>query len=62
MTGKKLPDLPPEEFKAAVKEALTEWLDAQFALFGKYSLAALSSLFFAWLIYLYFLTHGFKNP
>lgn len=32
--------MTPEEQKAALKEALKEWMDDKFAMFGKFSLGA----------------------
>jgi hypothetical protein len=37
--------------KEVVKEAIEEWLDKQFAKFGKWSLAAIVSSAFAYLLY-----------
>lgn len=41
-----------KEYKAALKEALQEWLDKQFALFGKWTLAGLLSAALAGAVYL----------
>ena len=38
--------------KDVVKEALQEWLDKQFATFGKWTLSGLMALAFAGLVYL----------
>lgn len=51
--------LTKEEAKAAMKEALNEWLDKQWAQFGKWTAGGLMSLAIAALAYLYSKTHGF---
>lgn len=51
--------LTREEAKAAMKEALTEWLDKQWAQFGKWTAGGLMSLAIAALAYAYSKTHGF---
>lgn len=53
-------DLDREEQKAAIKEAISEWLDVQFAVVGRWTVngilaAAVAGLFYAWLV-----TKGFK--
>lgn len=47
-----MPELPPDLAKAALKEALREWLDDQFAAFGKWTAASLAAVIFAGLIYI----------
>jgi hypothetical protein len=37
-------DLTRDEFKAAMKDALKEWLDGKFAEFGRWSLGAFLAL------------------
>lgn len=49
-----------EEFKKALGEAIDAWLDKQFARFGKYSIYAMGAALFAWIAYLYLLSHGWK--
>ncbi len=44
--------------KEAVKEALQEWLDKQFATFGKWTFTGLVSAAFAGMIYLWLAGHG----
>lgn len=51
--------LTKEEAKAAMKEALNEWLDKQFARFGRWTAAGLFSTALAALAYAYSKTHGF---
>ena len=53
-------DLDREEQKAAIKEAISEWLDVQFAVVGRWTVngilaAALAGLLYAWLT-----TKGFR--
>lgn len=54
-------DLSKEETKTAIKEAVGEWLDGQWAAFGKWSAAGLFSLAVAGLAYAFFTTHGFMG-
>lgn len=51
--------LTKAEAKAAMKEALNEWLDKQFASFGKWTMSGLASAAIAGLAYAYSKTHGF---
>jgi hypothetical protein len=51
--------LTKEEAKAAMKEALNEWLDKQWAQFGKWTMGGLASTAIAGLAYMYSKTHGF---
>ncbi len=44
-------ELTKDEVKAALKEAIKEWLDQQFIRFGKWSLAALASMALTLLLY-----------
>lgn len=44
--------------KEALKEALTEWLDKQFASFGKWALRSIAATAFAIVIYFYLNTPG----
>jgi hypothetical protein len=47
--------------KEAVKEALQEWLDKQFATLGKWTLGGLMSMGFAVLVYLYLAQNGWTK-
>lgn len=47
--------------KEIVKEALQEWLDRQFAAFGKWTLAGLVSAALAGAVYLWFAAHGWAK-
>lgn len=38
-----MPDIDDNTKKELIKEAISEWLDKQFATFGKWSLAAVAS-------------------
>jgi len=50
-----------EILKQALKEALKEWLDGQFAQFGKWSFAAFASAGLAALIYFILTTNGWHK-
>lgn len=52
--------LTKEEAKAAMKEALNEWLDKQWAAVGKWTVGGIISTALAGLAYAYSKTHGFK--
>jgi hypothetical protein len=51
-----------DTMKAAVKEALKEWLDEKFVAFGKWSLASLAALGLAALVYFILTANGWKHP
>lgn len=53
--------LTKDEQKEVVKQAIQEWLDGQFAKFGRYSLVAVVSALMAAIFYLYLAAHGFKG-
>jgi hypothetical protein len=53
--------LTKDEQKEVVKQAIQEWLDGQFARFGRYSLVAVVSALMAAVFYLYLAAHGFKG-
>ena len=53
-----MPDIDPNLQKEAVKEALKEWMDQQFASFGKWTLTGLLAGAFAGMVYLWVLSHG----
>lgn len=47
-----MPDkLTPEDEKEILKQAIEEWLDKQFAKFGKWSLTAIITAGLVWLFY-----------
>jgi hypothetical protein len=50
--------LTKEEAKQAMKDALNEWLDKQFATFGRWTVGGLVSSAIAALAYAYSKTHG----
>lgn len=54
--------MTPQETKAAVKEAIKEWLDDQLATFGKWSAITLAGLALAALIYFILSMNGWKAP
>ena len=51
-----------EDTKAIMKAAIKEWLDAQFAVFGKFALGSLVSVFLAMAIYAALQFNGWKPP
>lgn len=51
-----------DDIKAAMKEAIREWLDDKFAMFGKWSFASLAALGLAALLWFFLTTHGWKPP
>jgi hypothetical protein len=58
---RKMPDIDKNVQKEAVKEALKEWLDAQFISFGKWSAAGLVAMFFAAIVYMWFKSQGWTK-
>jgi hypothetical protein len=50
-----------EDTKAALKEALKEWLDDKFTLFGKWSLGAFASSALVALVYFILTTNGWHR-
>lgn len=55
-----MPEIDPNITKDAVKEALKEWLNDQFAAFGKWTLTGLLSAAFVGCVYLWLAGHGFS--
>lgn len=51
-----------DDVKEALKEALHEWLDQKFMLFGKWSAAGFACLVFGALIYVILKTQGWTPP
>lgn len=51
-----------EAMKAAVKEALREWLNEKFTQFGKWSLGSLAALGLAALVYFILAMNGWRHP
>jgi hypothetical protein len=49
-----------EQVKEALKEAIKEWLDDKFLIFGKWSAAAVSAMIFSALIYFVLKMNGWK--
>lgn len=56
------PEEQKELQKAAIKEAIQEWLDKQFTTLGKWTLKGLASAALAVFIYLYAAAHGWVVP
>lgn len=56
-----MPDIDRDVQKQAVKEAIKEWLNEQFAAFGKWSFVALLSTAFAGLVYLALIGAGWHK-
>lgn len=50
-----------EEDKELLKEALKEWMDEKFAVFGKWSFGTLATLGLAALVYLILTTNGWHR-
>lgn len=51
-----------ELHKAAIKEAISEWLDKQFIALGKWTLKGFSAMGLAALVYLWAAAHGWSIP
>jgi len=56
-----MPELPREQMKEAVKEALGEWLDKKFEQFGKWSAGAFAAMGLAALVYFILLMNGWHK-
>jgi hypothetical protein len=54
-------DLDREAQKEAIKEAISEWLDAQVVKFGWLTLKTLACFTIAGVGYVYLITHGLKS-
>ena len=54
------PDEQKELHKEAIKEAISEWLDKQFIVLGKWTLKGLSAMGLAVLVYLWAASHGWN--
>ena len=55
-------DMWRANLKAAMKEAVKEWLDDQFATFGKWSLGAIAALLLGAAMWLLLTAKGWKPP
>ena len=51
-----------EETKTIVKEAIQEWLQEQFAVFGRWSFMGIAAMLFAGIVYLFFISDGWIPP
>lgn len=56
-----MPEIDNNERKELIKEAITEWLDKQFATFGKWAFASLLSVGLAALLYFVLINSGWKK-
>lgn len=56
-----MPDLDKEEMKKVVKQAIKEWMDKQFAEFGKWSMMTFAGLVFASLVYFVLKMNGWHQ-
>lgn len=54
-------DPKSDEFRAAIKEGLREWLDEQFAAFGKFALMSALAVVFSVAVYLSLIAAGWKK-
>lgn len=52
------PDEQKELHKEAIKEAISEWLDKQFIVVGKWTLKGIGAMGLAVLVYLWAASHG----
>jgi len=52
------PEEQKELHKAAIKEAIQEWLDQQYKLVGRWTLKGVLAMSLAVLVYLYAASHG----
>jgi len=53
--------LTKEETKAAVKEAIKEWLNEKYATFGRWSLHGLLAMLLAGAVYLFMISNGWHK-
>jgi hypothetical protein len=56
-----MPEIDNEAQKQIIKQAITEWLDKQFAILGKWTLAGFASASIAALAYFIFTTQGWHK-
>lgn len=54
-------DLDPENLKTVLKDALKEWLDEKFLVFGKWSMGAISAMGLAALTYFILKMNGWTK-
>lgn len=54
--------MTPEETKAALKEALKEWMDERFSTFGRWSAGTLAVAVLGAAIYLILISRGWSPP
>lgn len=55
-----MPNIDKDVQKEAVKEAIQEWMDKQFATFGRWSFYGIVSMAVAGISYLFLSSHGWK--
>lgn len=51
-----------DDQKAAIKEAIRDWMDERFATFGKWTAGGLFGLLFGWLVYGLMSLNGWHRP
>jgi len=51
-----------EEQKKIFKAALSDWINDQFSMFGKFSMHTMIALCFAAVLWMYFSSKGFQKP
>ncbi|QFP93687.1 hypothetical protein [Ralstonia phage P-PSG-11-1] len=56
-----MPNIDKDVQKEVLKEALTEWLDKQFASFGKWAMRSVLAAAFSALMYLYLTSQGWHK-
>lgn len=54
--------LERDEMKAALKQAIKEWLDEKFAEFGRWSMGAVLAAGLAALVYFILVMNGWQKP
>lgn len=56
-----MPEPTDEQIKQAAKEAIKEFLDDKFVVFGKWSMGALAALFLAAIVYFILAANGWHR-
>lgn len=58
----RIDSMEKEEAKQIIKEAIREWLDEQFATFGRWSFLGIAAMGFAGIVYVFFISEGWIPP